>query len=104
MGLPYANSNELHQPLLVRTIGADGSSGKNAWPREKTAIPILVGGNHRDPGRQLVHGHMVRSGESLEDLSRLTGIINAGYPARSEEHTSELQSLMRISYGVFCLQ
>src|SRR3546814_6401731 len=25
------------------------------------------------------------------------------YPARSEEHTSELQSLMRISYAVFCL-
>src|SRR3546814_1009215 len=24
--------------------------------------------------------------------------------ARSEEHTSELQSLMRISYDVFCLQ
>src|SRR3546814_8853946 len=26
-----------------------------------------------------------------------------GYP-RSEEHTSELQSLMRISYAVFCLK
>src|SRR3546814_5623826 len=25
-------------------------------------------------------------------------------PARSEEHTSELQSLMRISYAVFCLE
>src|SRR3546814_8748315 len=25
-------------------------------------------------------------------------------PDRSEEHTSELQSLMRISYAVFCLQ
>src|SRR3546814_7558375 len=25
------------------------------------------------------------------------------YPNRSEEHTSELQSLMRISYAVFCL-
>src|SRR3546814_3516441 len=25
-------------------------------------------------------------------------------PLRSEEHTSELQSLMRISYAVFCLQ
>src|SRR3546814_10167759 len=24
-------------------------------------------------------------------------------PSRSEEHTSELQSLMRISYAVFCL-
>src|SRR3546814_9267392 len=26
------------------------------------------------------------------------------HPDRSEEHTSELQSLMRISYAVFCLQ
>src|SRR3546814_7362679 len=28
----------------------------------------------------------------------------AGLGARSEEHTSELQSLMRISYAVFCLK
>src|SRR3546814_9122068 len=27
----------------------------------------------------------------------------ANTPSRSEEHTSELQSLMRISYAVFCL-
>src|SRR3546814_5974851 len=27
-----------------------------------------------------------------------------GYDFRSEEHTSELQSLMRISYAVFCLK
>src|SRR3546814_5114424 len=26
------------------------------------------------------------------------------FPDRSEEHTSELQSLMRISYAVFCLK
>src|SRR3546814_10540656 len=31
--------------------------------------------------------------------------LPANYPlVRSEEHTSELQSLMRISYAVFCLQ
>src|SRR3546814_9853282 len=30
--------------------------------------------------------------------------ICAGQIARSEEHTSELQSLMRISYAVFCLK
>src|SRR3546814_5967993 len=30
-------------------------------------------------------------------------MMDAGVP-RSEEHTSELQSLMRISYAVFCLQ
>src|SRR3546814_2123374 len=29
---------------------------------------------------------------------------SSGVTARSEEHTSELQSLMRISYAVFCLQ
>src|SRR3546814_8661336 len=30
--------------------------------------------------------------------------LNAVLLARSEEHTSELQSLMRISYAVFCLK
>src|SRR3546814_6916668 len=30
--------------------------------------------------------------------------VNASNAHRSEEHTSELQSLMRISYAVFCLK
>src|SRR3546814_7858012 len=48
-------------------------------------------------------------------ISRLRGLAVKGGPwfgsagemvalARSEEHTSELQSLMRISYAVFCLK
>src|SRR3546814_5263789 len=32
------------------------------------------------------------------------GEAGAGDDVRSEEHTSELQSLMRISYAVFCLK
>src|SRR3546814_4921799 len=32
------------------------------------------------------------------------GVGRAEHGARSEEHTSELQSLMRISYAVFCLK
>src|SRR3546814_10870033 len=32
------------------------------------------------------------------------GLAHADMWARSEEHTSELQSLMRISYAVFCLK
>src|SRR3546814_4881550 len=32
------------------------------------------------------------------------GRAHAPSPRRSEEHTSELQSLMRISYAVFCLK
>src|SRR3546814_3096025 len=35
----------------------------------------------------------------------LSGDVETGFiAARSEEHTSELQSLMRISYAVFCLK
>src|SRR3546814_9888362 len=43
----------------------------------------------------------------IEDSGRLLPIIiaiahlNGAFPFRSEEHTSELQSLMRISYAVF---
>src|SRR3546814_8763527 len=33
-----------------------------------------------------------------------TVLQTSGTQARSEEHTSELQSLMRISYAVFCLK
>src|SRR3546814_5006420 len=43
-------------------------------------------------------GHVVI--HSIEPM-----LVEAGMPAsRSEEHTSELQSLMRISYAVFCLK
>src|SRR3546814_5600855 len=36
--------------------------------------------------------------------SRCSTALRSPRAARSEEHTSELQSLMRISYAVFCLQ
>src|SRR3546814_8922022 len=40
----------------------------------------------------------------FEVPSTRTNTVIAPQPARSEEHTSELQSLMRISYAVFCLK
>src|SRR3546814_7918763 len=46
--------------------------------------------------------HVTISGfEGGTGASPLTSLTHAG---RSEEHTSELQSLMRISYAVFCLK
>src|SRR3546814_5962570 len=45
-----------------------------------------------------------------QDIQRLREMLLDGAsstptaPVRSEEHTSELQSLMRISYAVFCLK
>src|SRR3546814_2767330 len=46
--------------------------------------------HHRQSRLTMAHGHS-RNYTTLTD-------------ARSEEHTSELQSLMRISYAVFCLK
>src|SRR3546814_5272392 len=37
-------------------------------------------------------------------IGRMAGAKRAKGTGRSEEHTSELQSLMRISYAVFCLK
>src|SRR3546814_2943164 len=46
-------------------------------------------------------GTIYRVGNSVRVITRFT---NERTGARSEEHTSELQSLMRISYAVFCLK
>src|SRR3546814_3159564 len=46
-------------------------------------------------------GRIVNIG-SINGQAGQYGQVN--YAARSEEHTSELQSLMRLSYAVFCLK
>src|SRR3546814_2974948 len=41
--------------------------------------------------------------DSAPELRKFRPAYRDGPPTRSEEHTSELQSLMRSSYAVFCL-
>src|SRR3546814_1584167 len=85
-------------------------------------VGIAVAGDHLGARRE--HGARIatgaegridmalarRNGERGDDLFAKHGIVAgvAGKLAhlrpRSEEHTSELQSLMRISYAVFCLK
>src|SRR3546814_2389510 len=59
-------------------------------------------------GKAHVHEHKLRSMLYGQCDGPLRGGGNAAYRhahvLRSEEHTSELQSLMRISYAVFCLK
>src|SRR3546814_3903668 len=45
-----------------------------------------------------------RAAGVFESFAGLQGRLLAHHAGRSEEHTSELQSLMRISYAVFCLK
>src|SRR3546814_18377673 len=64
-------------------------------------------GEPLDQARSHVHGARVaavlvgRLHRIIDVIDGDEGAIRAG---RSEEHTSELQSLMRISYAVFCLK
>src|SRR3546814_4747163 len=49
--------------------------------------------------------HMLwASGETFDAQIPRFSLIAPAVTERSEEHTSELQSLMRISYAVFCLK
>src|SRR3546814_10588576 len=57
----------------------------------------------RHPDRMSVGGALpVTIGQTFDVLAREDVGADKTY-TRSEEHTSELQSLMRISYAVFCL-
>src|SRR3546814_2089536 len=71
-------------------IGAIDGEGRVVWGDQLLAIlaePVLK----REPGATIIAD--VKASQALYDRI-----------ARSEEHTSELQSLMRISYAVFCLK
>src|SRR3546814_8061882 len=72
---------------------------------------ILQGQDDSSSGKiinaQLPLGEMFGYATSLRSMSqgRATFTLEFDhYAERSEEHTSELQSLMRISYAVFCLK
>src|SRR3546814_5402414 len=58
-------------------------------------LPVFPGGGERLELVRLV---------SLELLGRQLQVFDHAAGRGSEEHTSELQSLMRISYAVFCLK
>src|SRR3546814_6788273 len=56
------------------------------------------------PARVAPAATFVNSSLTSEETADRLAAASAGHKRRSEEHTSELQSLMRISYAVFCLK
>src|SRR3546814_10043830 len=66
--------------------------------------------DHQRHGEQAIIGRIKETNDNKRTRpgNDLTDDLAAGTPedgaSRSEEHTSELQSLMRISYAVFCLK
>src|SRR3546814_19393966 len=84
-----------------RTIAMDSTEGSvRGQPVEDTGAPIPVPVGPETLGRILdVIGQPVDDRPPVQ--SKLSYPIHRSAPERSEEHTSELQSLMRISYAVF---
>src|SRR3546814_6605172 len=75
--------------------------------RTDTLVPYTT--LFRSPGRTYpisVASPRCRSAEPTPDYAepRYSPGMDRAPESRSEEHTSELQSLMRISYAVFCLK
>src|SRR3546814_5746320 len=75
-------------------VGAD-----TEWSKYRDANPIL---NKDGTPRKAQHWSDWYSSQMNRAIERRKAL--RGAPPRSEEHTSELQSLMRISYAVFCLK
>src|SRR3546814_3859749 len=92
---PCARARERYRDLMTNAaISIQGlektySNGKRALDGVSFDVP-----------RGQIFGLLGPNGAGKSTLINiLAGLVN-----RSEEHTSELQSLLRISYAVFCLQ
>src|SRR3546814_5507139 len=90
---------------------AEFGNGDAALTRSRDDLVIDVGIVARiDDGGEVIAQQPVEhiehnDGTSVADMRRVIDRRAADiHGDRSEEHTSELQSLMRISYAVFCLK
>src|SRR3546814_10836182 len=95
---------------LIKKVDAavEGKEKKpiKTWSRRSTILPEFIGltiavHNGRQHVPVYINENMV--GHKLGEFA-LTRTFKGHAADRSEEHTSELQSLMRISYAVFCLK
>src|SRR3546814_2975977 len=85
------------------------SLSPSSRPLSALARQVDLAGGHaaRAAVRQLQQqgtGGIEIGEDARQSLARQAHLDLAAVPLRSEEHTSELQSLMRISYAVFCLK
>src|SRR3546814_4691570 len=84
--------------------------------QQDAAVCTVLGGDAADPVRRQgigigrpesrcrVGARQLRPRRGEVPAMRAQQVVAAFVVERSEEHTSELQSLMRISYAVFCLK
>src|SRR3546814_9474574 len=93
-----ADLGELEAPALPFAALAEHLRHRRDGGAETVAADVEIA-LHRRPA---IHRRALRGAEATDRdvVARKSSTIDD----RSEEHTSELQSLMRISYAVFCLK
>src|SRR3546814_8762373 len=110
-------SSDLHLqqnilPHALGEVGADGADDGQVARQLGIAQHMVDAGAHGDDGLEVRKG-LEAARRRLPDhrifhLRPVAGIVPGADlqlgQQRSEEHTSELQSLMRTSYDVFCLK
>src|SRR3546814_8492992 len=72
--------------------------------RFQTDADLLNGISQSDIEQKAAEIAQSAVGSEIAERKKRKDARIAEYVERSEEHTSELQSLMRISYAVFCLK
>src|SRR3546814_10366870 len=94
--LPVAGHDQ-YRPARRRRGRRQGHALHHGAVRADHGVPAPVGmAGAGDAAARREPGNPAADGAGVADLG-------AGAPLRSEEHTSELQSLMRTSYAAFCL-
>src|SRR3546814_3873935 len=93
-------------------IAPSSDSGRQessaSLPSLSSGIELLLEGGMADAGQGIVEALSIAAllqvggNDVVDGLAHL--VVGEGGADRSEEHTSELQSLMRRSYAVFCLK
>src|SRR3546814_4877325 len=94
-----AGVTHLLQRMAQPSPHQDCRPGTRCWDPLASARGEVVGGLHPRQPQALE----LRNRRLVTRIGQWVPAMNAG-TTRSEEHTSELQSLMRISYAVFCLK
>src|SRR3546814_6594605 len=93
---------------MLRVRVTPGSPLRRFRSGNRHSAPLGLGGP--DARGKIQTGRHARQSSARSACARTdvpradSGWMDANDRQRSEEHTSELQSLMRISYAVFCLK
>src|SRR3546814_14005288 len=101
----------LRMEAVAARLAAESVAQEHVEPREGRPLRrrhvFLQRNDARQPelaARRMDAAVVFREYRNAVEEDRLHRVLPGPQRQRSEEHTSELQSLMRISYAVFCLK